>query len=87
MLRILAIVNCLAVHIERFAARLHRVACNSDNAFNEMVLPVVRRDEDEHIPARRFVEIEHLDVHPRNLYPVDKLTHQNLISDKQRIFH
>ena len=87
MLCIPAILNQLAIHIECLPSRLHRVACNSDNALDEIAFPIVRRNEDEHIPARRLVEIEHLDVRPRNLYPIDKLAYQNPVADEQRVLH
>ena len=87
ILRVIVIIDRLAVYIKCVASRFDCIPFNGYDAFDEIPFPIMGWNKNENISAGRFMEIKNLDVRAGDLNAVDKLTYQNPIADKKRIFH
>ena len=76
-----------AVDVERALFRLNGVAANRNDAFDEVLGFLVKRNEHKHIPSRGFMEVEEFDVRSREADAVDKLADEDAISHEQAFFH
>ena len=86
-LRISAVFDRDAVDVERALFRLNGVATDRDDAFDEVLGFLVKRNEHKPIPSRGFMEVEKFDVRTRDADAVDELADEDAISHEQGVFH
>ena len=72
-----------AVDVERATLRFDGVAADRDDAFDEVLGFLVKRNEHKYIPSRGFMHVEKFDVRFRDADSVDKLADEDAISHEQ----
>ena len=87
MFCVVAIVNRFTVHIKRLAAGFNGITFNGNNSLDEKSFPVMGGNENTNVTAVRFMDVKNFYICSRNFYTIDKLAHQNLVADEERVLH
>ena len=75
------------VDMQLFVDDLNRVPFHGRDALDEILVAVVRINEDNDIPLLRFLERQQIPGGKGNLDPEKEFVHQNMVADLQGGFH
>ncbi|EKD40868.1 MAG: hypothetical protein ACD_74C00144G0002 [uncultured bacterium] len=79
----LGIAKRLAIDIDQLVDALHRIPWNSDHPLDKILVRILGKFEDDHLPALRFTDRQPDATGQGVLDPISELVHQDMVADQQ----